>query len=83
MSALTLTTVRSNLLWRALWNEMDRLEKHPDNMRYRTGREDVLKEMREVREMLREINRAADILTGESLEDMLNAYTFESEFTYA
>jgi hypothetical protein len=83
MSTLSLTAARNALLWRALWSELDRLRDHPDNAKYRTGREAVLAEMREIREMLREINAAEKIVSAESFESMLSEYMFESPFTVA
>ena len=83
MTTLNLTTPRSNVLWRALWKELNQLENHPDNMNYSTGREAVLAEMREIREMLREINAHEKIVSAASFEEMLREYMFESVYTVA
>lgn len=83
MTPMTVTETRCNLLWRALWTELDRLENHPDNIPYQTGRENILAEMREIRDMLADINARASIVRAETFAEMLRAYLFESPFTVA
>jgi hypothetical protein len=83
MDALPLNPARNQLLWRALWRELEILEDHPNNKKYRTGREAVLAEMREIRDMLRDIQGREAIVSPTTFEEMLSAHMFESPFTVA
>ncbi len=80
MTPLTLSQARTKILWRALCSELDRLENHENNARYRSGREEILSEMREIRETLREINASANILDDADFKNMLSDYTFASSW---